>query len=75
MPAVNRISLIFLSWVLSALTPVATHATEFDRLTVISYHEIEEPAEALIPDYAVSPTMFVRHIDWLRNNGFVFVSV
>jgi biofilm PGA synthesis lipoprotein PgaB len=75
MPAVNRISLIFLSWVLSALTPVATHATNFDRLTVISYHEIEEPAEALIPDYAVSPTMFVRHIDWLRNNGFVFVSV
>jgi len=72
---VNRISHILLSCVLSSQKPVSTHATEFDRLTVISYHEIEEPAEALIPDYAVSPTMFVRHIDWLRNNGFVFVSV
>lgn len=66
---------MWFSWVLLAFTPLATHATDFDRLTVISYHEIEDPAEALIPDYAVSPTMFVRHIDWLRNNGFVFVSV
>jgi len=44
-------------------------------LTIISYHEIVEPKDALIPAYAVAPTMFVRHIDWLRNNGFHFVSV
>ena len=75
MSAVNRSARIWFSWLLLALTPFAAHANNFDRLTVISYHEIEEPATALIPDYAVSPTMFVRHIDWLRNNGFVFVSV
>ena len=75
MRAVHRISRVCLIWVLLALTPLVTHATDFDRLTVISYHEIEEPSRALIPGYAVSPTMFVRHIDWLRNNGFVFVSV
>lgn len=75
MRAVHRISRVCLLWVLLALTPLVTHATDFDRLTVISYHEIEEPSRALIPGYAVSPTMFVRHIDWLRNNGFVFVSV
>jgi len=72
---VHRISRVCLLWVLLALTPLVSHATDFDRLTVISYHEIEEPSRALIPGYAVSPTMFVRHIDWLRNNGFVFVSV
>jgi poly-beta-1,6-N-acetyl-D-glucosamine N-deacetylase len=46
-----------------------------EKLTVLSYHEIAEPGEALIPDYAVTPTNFVRQIDWLRNNGFNFVSV
>ncbi|MBU6212493.1 MAG: poly-beta-1,6-N-acetyl-D-glucosamine N-deacetylase PgaB [Gammaproteobacteria bacterium] len=71
----HRISRVWLSWMFLALAPLVSHATHVDRLTVISYHEIEEPARALIPGYAVSPTMFVRHVDWLRNNGFVFVSV
>lgn len=75
MRAVHRISRVWLSWVWLALAPSVSHATHFDRLTVISYHEIEEPTRSLIPGYAVSPTMFVRHVDWLRNNGFVFVSV
>lgn len=44
-------------------------------VTIIGYHEIAEKADALIPTYAVAPTMFVRQIDWLRNNGFHFVSV
>jgi len=44
-------------------------------LTVISYHEITDPKDALTPAYAVSPTMFVRHVDWLRNNGFEFVGI
>jgi biofilm PGA synthesis lipoprotein PgaB len=46
-----------------------------EKLTVLSYHEIADPGEALIPDYAVTPTNFVRQIDWLRNNGYHFVSV
>lgn len=46
-----------------------------EEFTVLSYHEIAEKKDALIPEYAVSPTMFVRQIDWLRNNGYNFVSV
>ncbi|MFZ9653086.1 MAG: poly-beta-1,6-N-acetyl-D-glucosamine N-deacetylase PgaB [Steroidobacteraceae bacterium] len=51
------------------------HAEPRPNLTVIGYHEIADAKSALIPDYAVTPTMFVRQIDWLRNNGFHFVSV
>ena len=46
-----------------------------EKVTVLSYHEIADAADALIPQYAVSPTMFVRQMDWLRNNGFRFVSI
>lgn len=45
------------------------------ELTVISYHEIADKKDALIPQYAVSPTNFVRQMDWLKNNGYCFVSV
>ncbi len=55
--------------------PAMAAAPTDEKLTVLSYHEIAEPGEALIPDYAVTPTNFVRQIDWLRNNGFNFVSV
>lgn len=60
---------------LSCASPAWATSADQPSLTVISYHEIVDPKEALIPAYAVSPTMFVRHIDWLRNNGFNFVSV
>jgi poly-beta-1,6-N-acetyl-D-glucosamine N-deacetylase len=46
-----------------------------EKLTILSYHEIANADQALIPDYAVTPTMFVRQIDWLRNNGYHFVKV
>jgi biofilm PGA synthesis lipoprotein PgaB len=46
-----------------------------EKLTILSYHEIANLDQALIPDYAVTPTMFVRQIDWLRNNGFHFVNI
>lgn len=58
------------------LAPSALAAPETDeKFTVLSYHEIAEQGEALIPEYAVTPTNFVRQIDWLRNNGFRFVSI
>ncbi len=46
-----------------------------EKLTVLSYHEIAERDQALVPEYAVTPTNFVRQMDWLRNNGYHFVSV
>lgn len=45
------------------------------RLTILSYHDIADPKTAHAPDHAVSPTAFVRQLDWLRNNGYRFVSV
>ena len=53
----------------------AVKAVTEEKVTVLSYHEIADAADALIPQYAVSPTMFVRQMDWLRNNGFHFVNV
>ena len=46
-----------------------------EKLTILSYHEIADPSDALNKDYAVRPTMFVRQMDWLRNNGYHFVTV
>lgn len=73
---VNNCFRLFRQIVLSVFLLAATaHAEPEEKLTVLSYHEIANAKEALIPDYAVTPTMFVRQIDWLRNNGFKFVSV
>lgn len=62
--------------VLALLAPMASAASQTDeKFTVLSFHEIADPGEALIPEYAVTPTMFVRQIDWLKNNGYNFISV
>lgn len=70
------IAALLLAMVACVLAPLARALppTE-EEFTVLSYHEIAEKADALIPEYAVTPTMFVRQIDWLRNNGYQFVSV
>lgn len=61
-------------WVAQLLSSAANADTS-EKLTILSYHEIVNADQALIPEYAVTPTMFVRQIDWLRNNGYHFVSV
>ncbi len=45
------------------------------KLTILSYHEIAEKDNALVPAYTVTPTNFVRQMDWLKNNGYHFVSM
>ena len=45
------------------------------RLTILSYHEVAEGDAALVPMYTVTPTNFVRQLDWLKNNGYHFVSM
>ncbi|MEO7478926.1 MAG: poly-beta-1,6-N-acetyl-D-glucosamine N-deacetylase PgaB [Lysobacteraceae bacterium] len=45
------------------------------KLTILSYHEIADGNDALVPQYTVTPTNFVRQLDWLKNNGYHFVSV
>ena len=44
-------------------------------LTVIGYHEIINKQNALIPEYAVSSAQFEKHIEWLKKNGYHFISV
>lgn len=45
------------------------------ELTIIGYHEIAAPQQALIPDYAVTPQQFEQQVLWLKNHGFQFVSM
>jgi poly-beta-1,6-N-acetyl-D-glucosamine N-deacetylase len=62
-----------LLWAACLLSGPALAADE--KLTILSYHEIADPVDALNKDYAVRPTMFVRQMDWLRNNGYHFVTL
>jgi biofilm PGA synthesis lipoprotein PgaB len=56
------------------LAPAASAAAD-GSLTVLGYHEIADPGRARVPGYAVTPTEFVRQVDWLRNHGYHFVSL
>jgi biofilm PGA synthesis lipoprotein PgaB len=61
---------------LVALAPGARGAADAgEGLMVLSYHEVAEPGRANAPAYSVTPTEFVRQMDWLRNRGYRFVSV
>jgi poly-beta-1,6-N-acetyl-D-glucosamine N-deacetylase len=65
-----------LLWALLLLGPAArTAAAAGAELTVLNYHEVAEDADALAPGYAVTPTSFLRQMDWLRNHGYRFVGV
>ncbi|MEI6030526.1 MAG: poly-beta-1,6-N-acetyl-D-glucosamine N-deacetylase PgaB [Synechococcaceae cyanobacterium ELA739] len=44
-------------------------------LLVLAYHEISEPAAALDPDIAVSPSQLAGQLSWLKQNGYHPVSV
>lgn len=61
---------------LSLLAPPARASADAGaELTVLSYHEVAERGQARVPTYAVTPTDFVRQMDWLRNHGYRFVAV
>jgi biofilm PGA synthesis lipoprotein PgaB len=42
---------------------------------VLAYHDIAEPDQALMPDFAVTPAHFQDQIAWLKEHGRHFVSV
>ena len=44
-------------------------------LTILSYHEIADRGDALIPQYAVSPANFAAQMQWLKASGHHFVSM
>jgi biofilm PGA synthesis lipoprotein PgaB len=64
-----------LFWALAVAAAAPARADTEEDLTVLSYHEVADPAQALVPAYAVTPTDFVRQMDWLRNHGYRFVAV
>jgi biofilm PGA synthesis lipoprotein PgaB len=45
------------------------------KFTVLSYHEIAERNDALLPGYAVSPANFAQQMQWLKDSGYHFVSM
>ncbi len=57
------------------LLPALALAKDRGELTILSYHEIADKADALTPAYAVTPTNFLRQMDWLRNHGYRFVGI
>lgn len=46
-----------------------------NEFTILSYHEIAQKSEILDSNYAVTPAHFEEQIDWLRDNGYHFISV
>lgn len=44
------------------------------ELLVLAYHEIAEPGQAVLPDYAVTPAAFQAQMAWLAGHGYHFVS-
>ena len=44
-------------------------------LTILSYHEIAERGDALIPQYAVTPASFAAQMQWLKSSGHHFVGM
>jgi len=45
------------------------------ELVVLAYHEIADPAQAAIPEYAVTPHNFEAQLRWLAGHGYHFVDV
>ncbi len=69
-------TLLLASLWLFALCLIGTaQAAPRPKLTILSYHEIAEGNDALVPAYTVTPTNFVRQMDWLKNNGYRFVGM
>ncbi len=71
---IKRYVVLFSVFLLSMLASARLLAAP-GEVTILCYHEISEPGESLAADYAVSPTLLVRHLDWLKNNGYHFVSM
>ena len=44
-------------------------------LTVIGYHEVTDDKDALIPEYSVTTAHFEEQVEYLKKNGFHFISV
>ena len=77
----NAMAMLGLPALLLALaTPMAAAtrqpAADPNReLVVLAYHEIDDPAHAVMPDYAISPQAFESQLTWLQAHGFHCVNL
>jgi len=64
-------------WLLAAgLLGAGAHAAAPPvKLTILTYHEISERSDSLVPGYSVPPHEFAQEIAWLKSQGFNFVSM
>jgi biofilm PGA synthesis lipoprotein PgaB len=63
-------------WLLTSCPAIAgAEAGSPVKFTVLSYHEIAERNDALLPGYAVSPRDFARQMQWLKDSGYHFISI
>lgn len=54
---------------------VQPKAFDSRNLTILAYHEITSEKNTLIADYAVTTQQFQAHLDWLKKNGYHFISI
>jgi biofilm PGA synthesis lipoprotein PgaB len=80
MPSLSRpplrvfIKLMLGCW-LFLLTAVGMCAAAPVKLTILSYHEIAERNDALVPTYTVTPANFAAQLQRLKGSGYRFVSI
>ncbi|MBI3143876.1 MAG: poly-beta-1,6-N-acetyl-D-glucosamine N-deacetylase PgaB [Pseudogulbenkiania sp.] len=72
---ITRLMPLLWGCLLCLLSPIGLAATPVNKLTILTYHEIADKKDALEPAFTVTPTNFVRQMDWLKNNGYHFVSL
>jgi len=56
----------------------APHGSSGDpnrELLVLAFHEIDDPAQAVMPGYAISPQAFEAQLTWLQAQGFHLVNL
>ncbi|WP_024302550.1 poly-beta-1,6-N-acetyl-D-glucosamine N-deacetylase PgaB [Pseudogulbenkiania sp. MAI-1] len=72
---ITRLMPLLWGLLLCLFSTVGLAATPVNKLTILTYHEIADKKDALEPAFTVTPTNFVRQMDWLKNNGYHFVSI
>lgn len=74
--AMKRVLIALVTSCLLVLSP-SSWAVQHDQqsLIILSYHEIIEPKQAYSPAYAVSPTSLAQQLEWLKGEGYHFVSM
>ena len=68
------IQLLLGCW-LFAFLAVGMCATAPVKLTILSYHEVAERNDALVPTYTVTPSNFAAQLQRLKSSGYHFVSI